>query len=204
MVEYANSEGQVESRFLMSQQELTELEGCVLGVVATRGPITPYAVRREFRESPSQYWSASAGAIYPLFIRLKRRGLIRITRPTGDRRGGHLYALTTAGAKALRDWLGPPCSTLAASVPPDPLRNRMEFLASLDTQSQSEFIHDAVRLVRAELRKVRNYTSRKKAEGNLPEYFVSRGALRTMQARLKWLLETARFLGSQVQRSKSE
>src|SRR5262245_27530176 len=174
---------------------LTELEGCVLGMIGVREPCTPYALRREFRESPSRYWSASAGAIYPLVVRLKRRGLVRAKGKTGDGRGGTLYALTAAGERALRAWLGPPCPPQAAGVPPDPLRNRVAFLAVLAPAEQARFLADAARRVRADLQRMRGYTERKKAEGDTFEHLVGRGADGMMQARLDWLRETARRLG---------
>jgi DNA-binding PadR family transcriptional regulator len=174
---------------------LTELEGCVLGMIATRGPCTPYAIRREFRASPSRHWSASAGAIYPLVVRLQQRGLVGLERKTGDRRGARLYTLTAAGQRALRAWLGPPCLPLAAGVPPDPLRNRVAFLAVLDAQQQADFFDDALCRVRGDLQKIVSYAERNKAEGDTLEYLVSCGSYRMMQARLDWLRETARCLG---------
>src|SRR5215470_17811250 len=79
-----------------SAAALTELEGCVLGMIALRGPCTPYAVRREFQESPSQYWSASAGAVYPLVVRMLRRRLVHAQRKPEEGRGAILYSLTAA------------------------------------------------------------------------------------------------------------
>jgi DNA-binding PadR family transcriptional regulator len=70
---------------------LTELEGSVLGMIGVKGPCTPYALRREFLDSPSQYWSASSGAVYPLVLRLEERGLIRLKGKTADGREGNLY-----------------------------------------------------------------------------------------------------------------
>jgi DNA-binding PadR family transcriptional regulator len=53
------------------------LEGCVLGILWERGPCTAYAARKVLRESPSPYWSGSAGAVYPLLARLEGRRLVR-------------------------------------------------------------------------------------------------------------------------------
>src|SRR5262245_28458063 len=174
---------------------LTELEGCVLGTMGVRGPCTPYAIRREFRASPSQHWSASAGAIYPLVLRLQRKGLVCVKGKTEDGRGGTLYALTAAGERALRAWLSPPCSSEVAGVPPDPLRNRVAFLPLLGPVAQADFFAEAVRGVRAELQRMRDYAERKKSAGDTLEHLVGRGAERMMRARLDWLLETAQRLG---------
>jgi DNA-binding PadR family transcriptional regulator len=163
--------------------------------MGVRGPCTPYAIRREFRASPSQHWSASAGAIYPLVLRLERKGLVCVKGKTEDGRGGTLYALTAAGQRALRAWLGPACSPEVAGVPPDPLRNRVAFLAVLGPVAQSEFFADAARRVRAELQRIRDYAERKKSEGDTLEHLTSLGSERMMRARLDWLLETAQRLG---------
>src|SRR4051812_11643127 len=105
-------------RAMAGSRALTELEGAVLGTIKQKGPCTPYAVRREFRSSPTPYWSGRAGAIYPVVARLARRGLVRAVGPPGDGRGGVVYAVTAAGDRALRRWLGPPFSPLTAGTPP--------------------------------------------------------------------------------------
>jgi DNA-binding PadR family transcriptional regulator len=177
---------------------LTELEGSVLGMIGSRGPCTPYAIRRDFQESPSLYWSASAGAVYPLIGRLKKQGLIKVKRTTGDGRGGNLYVLTPAGERALRSWLGPPCPPTTISVPPDPLRNRVETFAMLSVKERAAFLGDAIRHVEAYLRDIQAYTERKKADGEEIDYLVGLGAYRMTQARLEWLREAARLLGLKV------
>lgn len=177
------------------KHELTELEGCVLGMIGTTGPCTPYAIRRGFRESPSQYWSASAGAIYPLIVRLQRRRLIRLKRKTGDGREGKLYALTPAGESALRRWLGPPCPATAIGVPPDPLRNRVAFFAMLKSAERAAFLKDAIDGVARHLEEVQSYTQCQERQGQSDEYLVSLGAKLMLEARLAWLREMAHRLG---------
>jgi hypothetical protein len=49
-----------------SKNKLSEIEGCVLGLLAVDGPATPYAIRKVFLESPNPQWSGNAGTIYPL------------------------------------------------------------------------------------------------------------------------------------------
>jgi DNA-binding PadR family transcriptional regulator len=58
----------------MMMTDLTDLEGAVLADVATRGTATSYAVAQTFSQSPSEYWSGSAGAVYPLVKRLTATG----------------------------------------------------------------------------------------------------------------------------------
>jgi DNA-binding PadR family transcriptional regulator len=174
---------------------LTELEGSVLGTIGTGEPCTPYAVRREFQDSPSRYWSASAGAIYPLMRRLERRGLIRVRATTDDRRRGRLYGLTPAGRRALRRWLGTLADPVTTGVPPDPLRNRVAFFATLDPATRRTLLDGAAMELRADLGRVREYTSRQKADGRTYEYLVSAGAERMLEARLDWIVEVIRVTG---------
>jgi DNA-binding PadR family transcriptional regulator len=174
---------------------LTELEGCVLGVIGARGPCTPYAVRREFQASPSQHWSASAGAIYPLIQRLRRRRWIRLEGKTGDGRKGKLYVLTAAGRQVLRGWLGPPSTPFAISVPLDPVRDRVGFLGMLPPLDQAAFVTDALERLRAHLLEIDRYAAQTRAAGDVFEEMVSDGARRMVEARIAWLGDVAQRLG---------
>jgi DNA-binding PadR family transcriptional regulator len=175
---------------------LTELEGSVLGMIGVKGPCTPYALRREFMESPSQYWSASSGAVYPLMIRLRRRGLIRVSATTGDGREGRVYGLTPAGRRALQDWLATVDAPATISVPPDPLRNRIAFFQLLDDGRQRSCLASAVEALQDYLDSVRAHTVKLEAHGDRNEFLVSVGAERMVRARLDWLVEVVRATGS--------
>jgi DNA-binding PadR family transcriptional regulator len=173
---------------------LTELEGCVLGTIAVRGPCTPYAIRREFQKSPSQHWSASAGAVYPLVLRLRHRGLLRIAQQSRDGRNGRLYALTAVGRRALREWIRPPFSSFTISVPPDPLRTRLGFFSVLTPGERRMFVTQARTQTKAHLLEVKRYTKRMESGGEVFEHLVSRGAQRMVEARLMWLAELRRAI----------
>jgi DNA-binding PadR family transcriptional regulator len=173
---------------------LTELEGCVLGMIAVKGPCTTYAVRREFQKSPSQHWSASAGAVYPLTERLRRRRLLRVDSKTSNGRNGNLYGLTPAGKQALHRWLSPPLAEFITSVPPDPLRNRVAFLSALSRKQQTAFLVAARHQLEAHLNIVRQYVAQNYAAGNHYEYLISDGAQCMLSARLDWLLRVSEFL----------
>ena len=80
----------------------------MLGAIHRSGPTTAYAIRAEFTRSPTSYYSASAGAIYPVVQRLGQRRLIRSRARKGDGRSSRLLEVTTAGRRALRAWVGPP------------------------------------------------------------------------------------------------
>jgi len=175
---------------------ITELEGNVLGMVGTKEPCTPYAIRREFQDSPSQYWSASSGSVYPLILRLQRRGLIGVKGKTRDGRGGTLYGLTPAGQRVFREWLGTLDAPNTISVPPDPLRNRIAFFSMLDPKMQKKYLASAVKGLRTYLTEVRAYTANEQVQGHTSEHLVREGATRMLECRLDWLLEVVRILES--------
>jgi DNA-binding PadR family transcriptional regulator len=170
-------------------RRLTELEGCVLGVIKARGPCTPYAVRREFRASLTPYWSGSSGAIYPLVTRLARRQLIRPVRRTGDGRGGTLYALTAAGERAWLRWLNPPLSPLVIGTPPDPIRTRVGFFALLQPAERRAFLREAADKLERQL-KVLGEACGQTREDPFDQW-TTRGSYLVVEARLAWVRELA-------------
>jgi DNA-binding PadR family transcriptional regulator len=164
-------------------------------MIGAKGPCTPYALRREFIKSPSQYWSASSGAVYPIVLRLRRRGLIRVHGKARDGREGKDYVLTASGLCALRGWLGTLDAPASVSVPPDPLRNRVAFFALLAPREQHKLLDRAVKAMRAHLARVHAHTEMLRAQDQPNEYLVSDGARRMVKARLEWLVTVAQALG---------
>ena len=175
--------------------KVSELEGCVLGIIWTYGSCTPYVIRRKFLISPNPEWSGSAGAIYPLVQRLETRGWIRSDemKTKGGRRS-RMYRLTPAGRKVLRRWLGPPLLLSTVAIPSDPLRTRIEFIASLHPRKQKAFLRDAIRQMHEQIRVIRKDCKRRRAEKNVPAYVAGLGALKMMRARLQWLRQASRIL----------
>lgn len=131
------------TRFRAGEHNLTELEGAVLASIARAGPCTPYVVKEAFRSSPSEFWSGSAGAIYPVVERLAQRGLIGGERDRGDRRGRRNYSITEEGRRALRLWLTD--VDRAATFGFDPLRTRLFFSDLLPAASLKSFVAAAER-----------------------------------------------------------
>jgi DNA-binding PadR family transcriptional regulator len=125
----------------LKARTLTELEGATLGVVLRDGPCTSYAVKELFRASPSDFWSGSAGSIYPLMQRLETRGLVASEQGSTGRRGRKEYRITAAGRRAFRRWLTD--AERAAGMGFDPLRTRLVFFDLLSPQARAGF-HAAV------------------------------------------------------------
>ncbi len=171
---------------------LSELEGCVLGILWASGPVTAYSLRREFLQSPSPHWSGSTGAIYPLVRRLERRKWIRSEPHATGHRGSLKYRLAPAGLRALRAWLGPPLSARTIGVPSDPLRTRIEFIAALPARQQTAFLLEAEIKLRQHLRTVVEDCRRWKRQHDFARYWPARGARQMLEARLDWIRAFAR------------
>lgn len=165
---------------------MTELEGTVLGVLWARQPCTPYQVRREFIESPSPYWSGSAGAIYPLLARLEAAGLVvSVAHATGARKS-RLYRVTPAGRGRLRRWVVSPGTAELVGVPPDPLRMRVALLAVLPPARRLAFLQK----IEAGLRKLLEFEEAQavaRRAGDPSFAWMARGAIAMQKTRLKWL-----------------
>jgi len=178
----------------VAADKLSEIEACVLALVSVDGPATPYAIRKVFLNSPNPQWSGSAGTIYPLIERLKRRKLIRTeVFRTGKRRGNRVL-LTRAGSRAVRHWLSLPVPAWVAGVPPDPLRTRIRFLGVLNPRQRRAFLQDAHQRMQAYVRTIQADCGRKRRKGGFP-YLMARGAFLSMQSRCSFLKEVAEAIG---------
>jgi len=174
-------------------RDLSELEGAVLGHVWANGPCTAYFIRKIFLDSPSPYWSGSAGAIYPLVKRLERHGLIRSSDSMTGRRRSKGYVLTAPGRKCLQGWLRR-LEELVVGAPPDPLRTRIEFLAALPSAQRAAFIAHAATRLQSHLREIEGHCEEQRLTSNQYSYLAVRGSLLMVQARVKWLDEISREL----------
>jgi DNA-binding PadR family transcriptional regulator len=163
-------------------RELSELEGCVLGLIWKHGPTTAYAVRKELLASPSSHWSASAGAIYPLLERMHKRRLVAAKAGARGDRSHTSYELTNAGVSALSAWLSPTLEYDIISVAPDPLRTRLYFLRALPAARRNTFLKKARAKLAEYLREIENAPT-----GDEFDELANRGALRATEARIAWL-----------------
>jgi DNA-binding PadR family transcriptional regulator len=128
----------------MYEKPLTDLEGAVLAEIAKRGVATSYVVARAFANSPSEYWSGSAGAVYPLTKRLAARGMLTAKADADGTRARLDYRLTEAGQLALTDWLLD--AKRASGMGFDPLRTRLAHLELVDAARRQEFLAEVRKL----------------------------------------------------------
>lgn len=124
----------------MKNKLLTDLEGAVLAEIAARGATTSYVVARSFAASPSEYWSGSAGAVYPLVKRLAARGLLSSHPDIDGKRARLDYQITTQGRIALEDWLLD--ARRAAGMGFDPLRTRLVHLHLVSPAQRKAFLKE--------------------------------------------------------------
>ena len=184
---------------LRSSKKLSEIEGCVLGLLSVDGPATPYAIRKVFLESPNPQWSGSAGTIYPLIERLLRRKLVRSKVCLTGKRRGHRISVAPSGSRALRQWLSVPIPEWVAGVPPDPLRTRIRFLGAIGNKLRQQFLKDAYHRTRTHLAAIEADCVRRRMHGKF-EYLIARGALLSMRSRCAFLQEISEALGTRHSR----
>jgi len=174
--------------------ELSELEACVLGLVWSEAPCTPYRVQQIFKDSPSPHWSGSAGSIYPIFERLTRRGFVRSEARSRGRRASRVFRTTDQGRKELRRWIGPPLPAWTVDIPIDPLRTRLRFLGALPAGKRLALLREAKDLLDQKLIEIRNDCRRLKELDDPFPHAMARGAAYLMKARIQWLNEVERTI----------
>jgi DNA-binding PadR family transcriptional regulator len=91
----------------MSSRRLSTTSYVVLGVIALRGPSTPYDLKRAIGRSIGYFWTFPHAQLYSEPKRLHHAGLLDLQQePAGRRR--KTYTLTEEGRSALTAWLAEP------------------------------------------------------------------------------------------------
>ena len=86
----------------MSIAYLTPTQKIILGFLRFR-PRSGYDIKKSVEVSTQFFWGASFGQIYPELKRLESAGLVEVEQIAERRR--KVYRLTTAGERALVEWL---------------------------------------------------------------------------------------------------
>lgn len=184
---------------------MTELEGCVLGVVWLRGPCTAYVVRQEFLGSGSSHWSGSAGAIYPLLRRLQQQKLVRSRSRTWGSGKKELFDITRSGLAVMHEWMGPPLEFWTAKPTFDPVRTRITFLGALPAAKRRRFLGEARANAAAALRQAESTLEQIDAKRDPFEYLPALAVAHELRARVEWLAAAARcILGGPRRKSFAE
>jgi PadR family transcriptional regulator AphA len=93
----------------MSNSRLSPTSYLVLGMVALRGPTTPYDLKRAVGRSVGYFWRFPHTQLYDEPARLATAGLLRAEQEDNGRRR-RTYTITPAGIDVLRAWLRQPTS----------------------------------------------------------------------------------------------
>lgn len=169
------------------RSELTDLEYCVLGVIWRDGPVTAYEIAALFARSLSPYWSGSAGAIYPVVQRLRKRNLVHGARRAWNGSQKTVLQVTATGKKALREWIAPPLPAGSAAPSFDPIRTRLFFLSVVPAAKRLEVIEAAEQAVRGELAATMKQHKLELNMNDLSEAIGSLGVIHELRGRLRWL-----------------
>ena len=175
-------------------RDRSDLELVVLGIVWKMGPLTPYAIRKEFLTSPTPHFSGSAGAIYPLVRRLEDDGLLRSSPTRTGRRRSRQYRTTASGTAALKSWFRPPLPDEDAGAPFDPIRTRIYFLQAMPRSQRRVFLDDALAAMQRQLPIVRADEQRYLEAGDTFSRLASRGIRQSLESRIAWLQSVRRTL----------
>lgn len=172
----------------------SELEGVVLGIVHAQQPCTSYTIRRALRESPSTYWSASAGSIYPLIRRLTESGWIEATPDPSDRRGRHVLRLKEEGRLALRAWTLEGSDPNVAARMYDSLRLRMFSMSALRPAERRRFANQALAALEACLTTTRNHFDSEATNADEYQRLANLGGVYEAETRVRWMREVVESL----------
>jgi len=91
----------------VSEVRLSATSYVVLGMIALRGPSTPYELKRAVGHSVGYFWHFPHAQLYSEPDRLAALGLLELAVEEHGRRR-KTYSLTDTGRAALQDWLASP------------------------------------------------------------------------------------------------
>lgn len=174
-----------------------ELEHVILGIVAKFGPMTAYAVRRHFADSPTPAFSSGAGTIYPAIARLVRARLLRSRADARGAQARSLLTITAAGRRAHRAWLFAPSGEYLRPQP-DPLRTRIYFLGLLPRSAQRRFLREALATLDGQIALLERHVQSHAPTGPTRySRLASEGMGELARARRRWLARVeAELFGS--------
>ena len=175
-------------------RELSRLEQALLGLTSKGGPCSAYWLRRQFQQSPSSFFSGSAGAVYPAVERLEKRGLIDSQTLKEGRRISRRYSVTEEGEQALRKWLLPPLPTEDVAFTMDPVRTRVYYLDALSPSERARFVEDALVQARRRAAVIKAESDGLRESEDRFSFLGGLGALYEARARVRWLEELRRSL----------
>ena len=144
-------------------------------------PMYGYQLRTRFEERTGGTWPLNVGQVYTTLSRLERDGLVA---PAGDDGEGHaIYAITSAGREAVREWFTEPVPR--TSPPRDELAIKLAMAVTVpgvDVQAVVQTQRTAT------LRALQEYTRLKRRDtGDLAWSLVLDSFVFAAEAEIRWL-----------------
>jgi PadR family transcriptional regulator AphA len=147
----------------VSKVRLSTTSYVVLGMIAMRGPSTPYDLKRAIGRSVGYFWSFPHAQLYSEPKRLEEAGLLELHEEDSGRRR-KTYTITEVGDAALRRWLG------------EPVEEHFELRDVAEIKlffSELAYPEDVARLAREQAaqheRRIAEYEQMQKRFGDVPE-----------------------------------
>jgi len=173
------------------------MQQVILGLLILHGPLSLYAVQRQFQQGISLFYSASFGSIQRALRQLADQGLATVG-DAADARGSKPYAVTDAGHRAWREWM---LSPLTGGDTETAALARVFFLGLLTDDDERRSVVDAVRARitsdLAELERVATDVDAAEIPGEFADVFFFQRAtldygIRSNRFALQWCDELAR------------
>jgi DNA-binding PadR family transcriptional regulator len=117
------------------------MQQVILGLLILHGPLSLYAVQRQFQQGVSLFYSASFGSIQRALKQLAEQGLATVS-DAADARGSKPYTVTDPGRRAWREWMLSPVT--GGDVETTALA-RTFFVGLLDERSERRQVVGAIR-----------------------------------------------------------
>ena len=162
-------------------------------VALSEQPASGLELARRFEKSIGFFWHATHQQIYRVLARMDGNGWVEVEEVAqSGRPDKKVYAVSSSGADALRDWL-------AAPTPLEPLRSELAVKMRGASRGDRAVVLDVVRANLAEHRTrlhhyeslaARDYPHPPALTGqDLDTYLVLRGGIRLEQFWIDWLTE---------------
>ncbi|HEY2271781.1 MAG TPA: PadR family transcriptional regulator [Jatrophihabitantaceae bacterium] len=144
-------------------------------------PMHGYQLRQEFEATTGSTWPLNVGQVYTTLGRLERDGLV--AAPEDGDEAQRVYAITDAGATAVRSWFGTP---VAHSSPP---RDELAIKLALAVHTPGIDVRAVIQAQRtATVRSLQEYTrAREAARDDLSWSLVADSLIFAAEAEVRWL-----------------
>jgi PadR family transcriptional regulator AphA len=174
----------------------------LLGMLSIR-PMSGYDIKKLIESSVSYFWTESYGQIYPILKKLVTEKLVtRTTQKQSGKPDRHVYALTAAGRRVLRDWLA---RSPAPKVERNELLLKLFFGEEIPAATSQAHVADFRQRQNELLQRYRaiehQIRTEKKGNPNAPFWLITvQYGQRSSEALLRWCDDATKILKKVKQR----